>query len=74
MKAVLDKLVPAATNWVFLAGLSLLAAITYLLLSAGAESLLELAVGEKPGGWFGIAFFLSGLAVASLLTRRRRPS
>ena len=71
---MLDKLAPAATKWVFLAGLSVLVAIIYLLLFAGAESLLELAVGEKPGGWFGIAFFLSGLAAASLLTRRRRPS
>ena len=71
---MLDKPVPAAAKWVFLAGLSVLVGIVYLLLFAGAELLLELAVGEKPGGWFGIAFFLSGLVVASLLTRRRRPS
>ena len=71
---MLDKLVPAATKGVFLAGLGVLGAIIYLLLYAGAELLLELGVGEKPGGWFGIAFFWSSLVVASLLTRRRRPS
>ena len=71
---MLDKPVPAATKWVFLAGLGVLVGIVYLLLYIGAELLLDLAVGEKPGGWFGGAFFLSSLVVASLLTRRRRPS
>ena len=71
MKAVLDRLVPAATKWVFLAGFGVLVCIVYLLLYKGAELLLERAVGEKPGGWLGAAFLLSSLVVAFLLTRRR---
>lgn len=71
---MLDELVPAATKWVFLAGLGVLVGIVYLLLYKGAELLLERAVGSRPGGWFGGAFFLSSLVVAFLLTRRRRPS
>jgi hypothetical protein len=71
MKAMPDKLVPASAKWVFLAGLAMLVGIIYLLLNKGAELLLELAVGAKPGGWFGGAFFLSSLVVAFLLTRRR---
>ena len=71
---MLDKLVPAVARWVFPAGIGTLAIVVYLLLLMGAEWLLESAVGEKPGGWFGLAFFLLSIVVASLLTRRRRPS
>lgn len=71
---MLNKPSPAVAKWVLLAGLAMLLGVVYVILYKGAEFLLESAVGEKPGGWFGLAFFLASIVAALLLTRRQRLS